>query len=155
MRLLTLCQDLLEPDESLESWGDRVPNRRLVWLGQTPFTIQMWLLRGFLGYLCRLLDCQSITQILSIILVRCILLSLRSKTWRSVTPLLPTWIYSRQSGGTVSFELPFTTNMTISTSKSQTFGSWVAIFHLRQSMAFLSHSLCGISGLAPLTNILL
>ena len=41
---------------------------------------------------------------------------------------------------TVSCELPFTTNLTISTSISQPFRSWVAIFHLRQPMAFLSHS---------------
>ena len=34
--------------------------------------------------------CQSITQILRIILVRCIPLSLRSKTQRRATPLLPT-----------------------------------------------------------------
>ena len=37
------------------------------------------------------------TQILKIIWVRCIPLSLRSKTRRRATPLLPTWIYSCQS----------------------------------------------------------
>ena len=67
--------------------------------------------------------CQSITQILRIIWVRCIPLSLRSKTRRRATPLLPTWIYSCRSRVTVSCELPFTTNVTISTSISQTFRS--------------------------------
>ena len=63
--------------------------------------------------------CQSITQILIIIWVRCIPLSLRSKTrWRA-TPLFPAWIYSCRSGGTASCALPFTTNVTISTSISQ------------------------------------
>ena len=49
---------------------------------------------------------------------------------------------------------PFTTNVTISTSISQTFRSWAAIFHLRQPMAFLSHSSYGMPGLAPLMNVL-
>ena len=62
-------------------------------------------------------------QILRIIWVRCIPLSLRSKTRRRATPLLPTWIYSCRSRVTVSCELPFTTNETISTSISQTFRS--------------------------------
>ena len=53
--------------------------------------------------------CQSITQILRIISVRCIPLSLRSKTRRRATPLLPTWIYSCRSRVTVSCVLPFTT----------------------------------------------
>ena len=83
--------------------------------------------------------CQSITQIFRIIWVRCIPLSLISKTRRRATPLLLTWIYSCRSRVTVSCELPFTTNVTISTSISQTFRSWVAIFHLRQHMVFLSH----------------
>ena len=80
-----------------------------------------------------------ITKILRSIWVRCIPLSLRSKTQWRATPLLPTWIYSCRLGGTVSCEFPFTTNVTISTSISQTFLSWVAIFHLSQPMAFLSH----------------
>ena len=42
----------------------------------------------------------------------------------------------------------------ISTSTSQTFRSWVAIFHLRQPMVFLSHSSYGMPGLAPLMNVL-
>ena len=96
--------------------------------------------------------CQSITQILRIIWVRCIPLSLRSKTRRRATPLLPTWIYSCRSRVTVSCELPFTTNVTISTSISQTFRSWVAIFHLHQPMVFLSHSSYGMPGLAPLNE---
>ena len=49
--------------------------------------------------------------------------SLRSKTRRRATPLLPTWIYSCRSRATVSCELPFTTNVMISTSISQTFRS--------------------------------
>ena len=48
---------------------------------------------------------------------------LRSKTRRRATPLLPTWIYSCRSRVTVSCALPFTTNVTISTSMSQTFRS--------------------------------
>ena len=97
--------------------------------------------------------CQSITQTLRIIWVKCIPLSLRSKTRRRATPLLPTWIYSCRSRVTVSCALPFTTNMTISTSIAQTFRSWVAIFHLRPPMVFLSHSSYGMPGLAPLINV--
>ena len=55
---------------------------------------------------------------------------------------------------TVSCALPFTTNVTISTSISQTFRSWVAIFRLHQPMVFLSHSSYGMPGLAPLMNVL-
>ena len=98
--------------------------------------------------------CQSITQTLRIIWVKYIPLSLRSKTWRRATPLLLTWINSCRSRLTVSCALPFTTNVTISTSISQTFRSWVAIFHLRQPMVFLSHSSYGMPGLAPLMNVL-
>ena len=98
--------------------------------------------------------CQSITQTLRIIWVKCIPLSLRSKTRLRATPLLPTWIYSCRSRVTVNCTLPFTTNVTISTSISQTFHSWVAIFHLRQPMVFLSHSSYGMPGLAPLMNVL-
>ena len=45
---------------------------------------------------------------------------------------------------TVSCELPFTTNVTISTSISQTFRSWVAIFHHRQPVVFYlrAHTVC-------------
>ena len=88
--------------------------------------------------------CQSITQILKIIRFRCIPLSLRSKTRRRATPLLPTWIYSCRSRMMVSCALPFTTNVTISTSISQTFHSWVVIFHLRQPMVFYltAHTVC-------------
>ena len=67
--------------------------------------------------------CQLITQILRIIWVRCITLSLRSKTRRRAIPLLPTWIYSCRSRMTVSCALPFTTNVTISTSILQNFYS--------------------------------
>ena len=97
--------------------------------------------------------CQSITQTLRIIWVKCIPLSLRSKT-RRATPLLPTWIYSCRSRVTVSCALPFTTNVMISTSISQTFRSWVAIFHLRQPMVFLYHSSYNMPGLARLMNAL-
>ena len=41
-------------------------------------------------------------------------------------------------GREVSCALPFTTNVTISTSISPTFRSWAAIFHLHQPMVFLS-----------------
>ena len=45
------------------------------------------------------------TQTLRIIWVKCIPLSLRSKTRRRATPLLPTWIYSCRSRVTVSCAL--------------------------------------------------
>ena len=47
-------------------------------------------------------------------------LNLRSKTQRRAKILLPTWICSCQSVGTVNFALPFTTNVTISISILQT-----------------------------------
>ena len=97
--------------------------------------------------------CQSITQILRYIWVRCIPLSLRSRTRRRATPLFPTWIYSCRSRVTVSCALPFTTNVTISTSTSQTFRSWVAIFLLRKPMVLLSQSSYGMPELAPLMNV--
>ena len=50
-------------------------------------------------------------------------LNLRSKTRRRATVLLPTWIYSCQSVGTVNFTLPFTTSVTILISILQTFRS--------------------------------
>ena len=45
------------------------------------------------------------------------------ETRRRATLLLPTWICSCQSVGTVNFVLPFTTNVTISISMLQTFPS--------------------------------
>ena len=81
-------------------------------------------------------------------------LSLRSKTRRRATLLLPTWICSCQSVETVNFVLPFTTNVTISISILQTFRSWVATSHLRPPIAFLSHNSSDTSGLAPLMNVL-
>ena len=57
---------------------------------------------------------------------------------RRATFLLSTWIYSCRFRWTVSFALPFTTNVTISTPLSQTFNSWVAISHLRPPMVFIS-----------------
>ena len=76
--------------------------------------------------------------------IKCIPLGMRSKTRRRATPLLPSWIYLCRSGGTVCSALPFTINVTISTSISQTFRSWVPIFHLRQPMAFylIDHMVC-------------
>ena len=56
-------------------------------------------------------------------LVRCIPLNLRSKTRRRATLLLPSWIYSCQSVGTVNFTLPFTTSVTMLISILQTFRS--------------------------------
>ena len=50
-------------------------------------------------------------------------LSLRSKTRRRATLLLPSLICSCQSVGTVNFILPFTANVTISISILQTFRS--------------------------------
>ena len=90
--------------------------------------------------------CQSLTQILRIIWVRSIPLNLRSKTRQRAKLLLPTWIYSCRLKGTVSCTLPFTTNVTISTSISQTFRSLAA--------TFLSQSSYGMPGLALLMNIL-
>ena len=54
----------------------------------------------------------------------------------------------------VNFTLRSTTNEMISISTSQTFRSWVAIFHLRQPMEFLSLNLYDTSGLAPRMNVL-
>ena len=80
-------------------------------------------------------------------------LNLRSKTRRRATLLLPTWIYSFQSVGTVNFTLPFTTSMTILISILQTFRSWAATYHLRPPMTFLSHNSSDTPGLAPLMNV--
>ena len=50
---------------------------------------------------------------------------------------------------------PFTTNVTISTSMSQTFLSRVAIFHPRHPMmACLPYRSYGMQGLAPLMHVL-
>ena len=94
-----------------------------------------------------------IDDVLKIISVRCIPLNLRSKTRRRATLLLPTWIYSCQSAGTVNFKLPFTTSVTILISILQTFRSWAATSHLRPPMAFLSHNSSDTPGLAPLMNV--
>ena len=87
---------------------------------------------------------QSITQLLIIIWVRCIPLSSESKPRKRATTLYPKWTCSCRSGGTASCTFPLTTNVTISTSISQTFRSWVAIFHLRQLMVFYltAHTVC-------------
>ena len=54
----------------------------------------------------------------------------------------------------VNFTLPFMTNMTISIPKSQALRFWVAIFHLRTPMVFLSRSSCDMLGLAPRVDVL-
>ena len=64
--------------------------------------------------------CPLITQTLTMISVRCILLSFRSKTRRRATLLLPTWIYACQSVVTVNFALPLMTSVTIFISILQT-----------------------------------
>ena len=51
-------------------------------------------------------------------------------------------------------QLRSTTNEMISISTSQTFRSWVVIFHLRQPMEFLSLNLYDTPGLAPRMNVL-
>ena len=81
-------------------------------------------------------------------------MNLRSKTQRRAKLLLPTWICSRQSVGTVNFALPFTTSVTISISILQTFRIWEATSHLRPPMAYLSHNSSDTPGLAPLMNVL-
>ena len=57
-------------------------------------------------------------------------------------------------GGMVNFTLRSTTNEMISISTSQTFRSWVIVFHLRRPMAFLSFNLYDTPGLAPRMNVL-
>ena len=52
----------------------------------------------------------------------------------------------------VSCARPFTTNLTISTSISQIFRSWLATFHLRQPMVFVYHNGYDMPGLAPRLN---
>ena len=92
-------------------------------------------------YLEDVLSIQTfIIQTLRIYSVRCIPLSMRSKTRRRATLLLPAWICSCQVVGTVDFALPFTTNVTILISILQTFRSWEATSHLRPPIAFLSHN---------------
>ena len=98
--------------------------------------------------------CPFITNTLRIISASCIPPRLRSKTQSRAILLLPTWIYSCQSVGTVNFALHFTTSATISITILQTCRSWVATFLLRQPMAFLSHSSSDTPGLALLMNVL-
>ena len=56
--------------------------------------------------------------------------------------------------GMVNFTLPSTTSEMISISTSQTFRSWVVIFHHRRPMACLSLNLYDTPGLAPRMNVL-
>ena len=91
---------------------------------------------------------------LRIISVIYILRSLRSKARRRATLLLPSWICSCQSVGTVNFAHPFTTSVTISISIVQTFCSWVVTSHLRPPMAFVTHNSSDTPGHAPLMNVL-
>ena len=58
-------------------------------------------------------------------------------------------------GGTISFALPFKTNVTMSTSISQTFRSLEKNNYLHPPMVFLSHSWYEMTGLTPLMNVLL
>ena len=55
----------------------------------------------------------------------------------------------------VNFTLWFTTNEMISISTSQTFRSWVVIYHLRRPLTFLSLKSYDTPGLAPRINVLL
>ena len=57
-------------------------------------------------------------------------------------------------GRDVNFTLPSTTSEMSSISTSQTFRSWVAIFHHRRPMACLSLNLYDTPGLAPRMNVL-
>ena len=81
-------------------------------------------------------------------------LSFRSKARRRATRLLPTWICSFQSVGTVNFALPFMTNVTILISILQSFRSWVSTSHLRPPMACFSNNSSDTPGLAPHMNVL-
>ena len=54
----------------------------------------------------------------------------------------------------VNFTLPSTTSEMISISTSQTFRSWVVIFHHRRPMVCLSLNLYDTPGLAPRMNVL-
>ena len=54
----------------------------------------------------------------------------------------------------VNFIQTFITKVTISISISHSFLSWVAIYTLRPPMAYLSHSLYDMLGLAPSMNVL-
>ena len=76
----------------------------------------------------------------------------KTRLWAA--PLLPSWIYSCRSGGTVSCALPLMTNAVISTFISQTFFSRVAILHLRQPMVSLSHIYTLCKGLLLLWMLL-
>ena len=98
--------------------------------------------------------CQSITKILKIIWDRCIPLSLRSKTRRRASPLLPTWIYSCQSRVTVSCSLPFTTKRDDFNFHNTNFPFLSSNIPSSQAYGFLSHSSYGMPGLAPLMNAL-
>ena len=88
--------------------------------------------------------CLLITQTLRIISVRCISMSLRSKTRRRAIHLLRTWIFSCQSVGTVNLTIPFTTSVMILISILQIFWSWIATSHFRPSIAFylITHFEC-------------
>ena len=61
---------------------------------------------------------------------------------------------SVEFGGMVNFSFPSSTSEMISISTSQTFHSYVVIFHLRRPMACLSLNLYDTPGLAPRMNVL-
>ena len=93
------------------------------------------------------------TQNSNIIWARCILWNLRSKTPQRAQFLLLAMIYCCRFQGIVNFTLPSTTNEMILISTSQTFRSWVVIFHLPQPMAFFLN-LYDTPGLASRVNVL-
>ena len=74
-------------------------------------------------------------------------------TTESALLLLLTYICYYRLGGMVNFTFPFTTNEMISIFISQTFRSWVAIFHLYRPIVFLSLSLYDTPGPAPHINV--
>ena len=95
--------------------------------------------------------CPQTTQTLNIIWARSIMLNLRSKTRQRTTLMLLTLIYS--IGRDVQIAR-FMTNATIFISTSQATRSWihVVLFNLRRFIAFSTHSLYDIPGLATQMN---
>ena len=81
-----------------------------------------------------------------IISARCIPLSLRSKTRRRATLLLPTC--SCQSAGTVNFALPFTRNVTIFNFHITNFPFLVSNISSSSAYSVLSHNSSDTLGLA-------
>ena len=88
--------------------------------------------------------------------VRCILISLRSKTRRRATLLFPTLICSHRLGWTVDFALPFTTSLMISLPyhKLSVLRYQHPIFTRRLAFFFNYHNLSDTPGLAPYMTLL-